>query len=122
MRVQALDARLFRYLARELPAASDPERVWIGVGTWLYAKRPEGAVAQLRALRAAGARGDSLFSWDAIADAPALRAALVAEATATLEPAATTAPSPAATTAVESAGEAAPAPPAVPATEGPGAP
>jgi uncharacterized lipoprotein YddW (UPF0748 family) len=75
-----LDARLFGYQARELSAVADPRRVWIGIGAWLYAKRPEGAVAQLRVARETDAGGDALFSWDAIADAPALRAALVAEA------------------------------------------
>jgi uncharacterized lipoprotein YddW (UPF0748 family) len=74
-----LDARLFRYQAAELAQAARPERVWLGVGVWLFAKRPEAAVAQLRAGRDAGAGGDALFSWDAIADAPPLRAALAAE-------------------------------------------
>ncbi len=74
-----LDPRLFGYQARELSAVARPERVWIGLGAWLFAKRPEGAVAQLRTARDTDAGGDALFSWDAIADSPALRAALVAE-------------------------------------------
>jgi hypothetical protein len=95
--------------------AGDPERVWIGVGAWLYAKRPEGAVAQLRLAREAGAGGDALFSWDAIADTPGLRAALVAEASSVITPPATTA--------VEIEGEeASVAPAAATAAEGPGGP
>jgi uncharacterized lipoprotein YddW (UPF0748 family) len=39
-----LDPRLFRYLAHELSAVGSPERVWIGLGAWLFAKRPAGAV------------------------------------------------------------------------------
>jgi uncharacterized lipoprotein YddW (UPF0748 family) len=88
-----LDPRLFRYQARALSAVASPERVWIGLGAWLFAKRPEGAVAQLRAARDAGAGGDALFSWDAIADSSELRAALVAEATGpSLAPGAAAAP------------------------------
>ena len=49
----------------------------------LVAGRPERAVGQLRLAAAAGSAGDALFSWDSIADAPALRAALAAEAGAT---------------------------------------
>ena len=101
-----VDERLFRYQARELSAVADPERVWIGLGTWLYAKRPAGAVLQLHAAREAGAGGDALFSWDAIADSPDLRAALVAEAS--RPPAA---PGP----------KAPPAGPSEPGAEGPGA-
>jgi uncharacterized lipoprotein YddW (UPF0748 family) len=96
-----LDPRLFGYQARELTAVVDPRRVWIGVGAWLYAKRPEGAVLQLRVAREMEAGGDALFSWDAIADAPELRAALVAEASGPPEapgtaPVAPDAPAPAA--------------------------
>jgi len=37
------------------------------------------ALAQIRLVREAGAAADALFSWDAIADAPALREALIRE-------------------------------------------
>jgi uncharacterized lipoprotein YddW (UPF0748 family) len=74
------DERLFRYQAAELAHVGRAERVWLGVGAWLFAREPEGALAQVRAARAAGAAGDALFSWDAIAEAPALREALAAEA------------------------------------------
>jgi uncharacterized lipoprotein YddW (UPF0748 family) len=54
-------------------------RLWAGLGAWLFAAAPDRAVAQLRAARAAELAGASLFSWDALADDPALRAALAAE-------------------------------------------
>jgi hypothetical protein len=38
-------------------------------------------VAQLREVRESGVAGLSLFSWDSLADAPSLAAALAAEAT-----------------------------------------
>jgi len=88
-----LDSRLFRYLVPELSIAAAPARVWIGIGTWLYAKRPEGAALQVRVAREEGAGADALFSWDAIADAPGLRAALVAEAAGVPATAAPEAPS-----------------------------
>jgi uncharacterized lipoprotein YddW (UPF0748 family) len=75
-----LDPRLFRYQAAELAQGAQAGRVWLGIGAWLFAKRPAGALEQLRVARASGAAGDALFSWDAIADAPELRAALAADA------------------------------------------
>jgi uncharacterized lipoprotein YddW (UPF0748 family) len=74
------DDRLFGYQAQELARAGRPGATWLGVGVWLFAGDPERAVAQLRVAREAGAAGDALFSWDAVADAPALRAALAAAA------------------------------------------
>jgi hypothetical protein len=61
--------------------ASGPlaDRIWVGQGTWLFAKRPSGALDQLRVARQAGARAEVLFSYDSIADAPELRDALIAE-------------------------------------------
>ena len=70
------DDRLFGYQAAELVHSGRAGAVWLGVGAWLFAAEPGRALAQLRVARASGAAGDSLFSWDAIADAPALRAAL----------------------------------------------
>jgi uncharacterized lipoprotein YddW (UPF0748 family) len=54
-------------------------RLWAGLGVWLFAATPERAAAQLRAARAADLAGAALFSWDALSDSPALRAALAAE-------------------------------------------
>jgi uncharacterized lipoprotein YddW (UPF0748 family) len=75
-----LDDRLLRYQAQGFAASPVGERIWIGLGSWLFAERPEGAIAQLRIARAAGVAGDSLFSWDSIAEAPALRDALASAA------------------------------------------
>ena len=74
------DDRLFGYQAQELAQAGRAGGTWLGVGVWLFAAEPARALAQLRAAREAGAAGDALFSWDAIADDPALRAALVGAA------------------------------------------
>jgi uncharacterized lipoprotein YddW (UPF0748 family) len=75
-----LDDRLLRYQVERFARLPLGDRIWIGLGTWLFASEPARAVEQLRIARAAGARDESLFSYDAIAQAPALRAALVAEA------------------------------------------
>ncbi len=75
-----LDSRAFRYHVEAFVPAPMGPRVWLGIGAWLFAKRPEGAVEQVRIARAQGAAGDALFSWDFLADSPALLAALTAEA------------------------------------------
>jgi uncharacterized lipoprotein YddW (UPF0748 family) len=74
-----LDPRILRYQAEHFASAPQSGRVWVGVGAWLFSRRPAGAVEQVRLVREAGAAGDALFSWDAIADSPGLRAALAAE-------------------------------------------
>jgi uncharacterized lipoprotein YddW (UPF0748 family) len=71
-----LDDRLLRYQAQAFAGSPLASRIWIGLGTWLFASHPDGALRQLDIARAAGLRADALFSWDSIADAPALRAAL----------------------------------------------
>jgi uncharacterized lipoprotein YddW (UPF0748 family) len=73
-----LDDRMFRYMVEGFASGPRSDRIWIGHGTWLFAKRPDGALAQLEVARSAGARGEVLFSYDSIADAPALRDALLA--------------------------------------------
>jgi uncharacterized lipoprotein YddW (UPF0748 family) len=71
-----LDDRLFRYQVEAFAGGPDAERIWPGVGAWLFAKRPERALDQLAIARRAGAPGEALFSYDSIADAPALMEAL----------------------------------------------
>jgi len=71
-----LDDRLFRYMVEGFASGPRADRIWIGQGTWLFAKRPDGALEQLEMARSAGARGEVLFSYDSIADAPVLRDAL----------------------------------------------
>jgi len=73
-----LDDRMFRYLAEGFASSPRSDRIWIGHGTWLFAKHPERALEQLEVARSAGVRGEVLFSYDSIADAPALREALLA--------------------------------------------
>ena len=69
------DPRLFTLLARTNLAAGG-ERTWLGLGSWLFDEAPEGAAAQLREASALSPAGIALFSWDALAASPALRAAL----------------------------------------------
>ncbi|MFP8882156.1 MAG: family 10 glycosylhydrolase [Myxococcota bacterium] len=73
-----LDDRMFRYLAQRYSNGPHAERIWLGLGSWLFAKRPAGALGQLRVAREAGSTAQVLFSYDSIADSPALLEALVA--------------------------------------------
>ena len=73
-----LDDRMFRYLVDGFASGPRSDRIWIGHGTWLFAKHPEGALEQLEVAQSAGARGEVLFSYDSIAEAPVLRDALLA--------------------------------------------
>jgi uncharacterized lipoprotein YddW (UPF0748 family) len=77
-----LDDRILRYQVESLAHLPVGGRIWIGLGTWLFAKHPQRALEQIRLTRAAGATGESLFSYDSIAEAPALREALVRAASA----------------------------------------
>lgn len=52
------------------------ERVWPGLGVWLFDDAPARAIEQLGVLRRLGFRGEVLFSDDAIAQHPALLEAL----------------------------------------------
>lgn len=53
------------------------DRIWVGLGSWLFADAPDRAANQLRRAHAAGLAGVSLFSHDAFAEHPALLEALV---------------------------------------------
>jgi uncharacterized lipoprotein YddW (UPF0748 family) len=70
------DDRLLRYQAEAFAGSPQGARIWLGLGTWLFAGEPERALRQLEIVARAGAAADALFSWDSIAEAPALRAAL----------------------------------------------
>jgi uncharacterized lipoprotein YddW (UPF0748 family) len=74
-----LDDRLLGYLAESFAHVPAGDRIWVGLGVWLFSRNPQRALAQIRIVREAGAAGDALFSWDAIAGAPALRQALISE-------------------------------------------
>ncbi len=90
--IYTLDDRLFRYQVESFAALPQHARIWMGTGTWLFARNPRRALAQLETIRAAGSAGEALFSYDALLETPALLAALRADAPRT--PAAPAAPDP----------------------------
>ena len=75
-----VDDRLLRYQAEHFAKLEHGGRIWIGLGSWLFAKRPERALVQIQIARDVGAAGEALFSYDSIVSAPALREALLEEA------------------------------------------
>ncbi len=70
------DDRLLRYLAAASIGGVGGDRVWLGLGSWLFASDPARARTQRELALAVRPAGIALFSYDAIADAPALGAAL----------------------------------------------
>lgn len=74
------DDRLLRYGARDFAGGVGGDRLWLGLGAWLFRESPARAVSQLRAARRAGTAGQVLFSYDSIADAPELAERLALEA------------------------------------------
>jgi uncharacterized lipoprotein YddW (UPF0748 family) len=77
--VYTLDDRLLRYQLESFAGWSYGDRVWPGIGVWLFAARPGRALDQLAHVRANGFSGEMLFSDDALAESPALVAALSRE-------------------------------------------
>jgi uncharacterized lipoprotein YddW (UPF0748 family) len=84
--VYTLDDRLLRYQLESYAGWPDAERIWPGLGVWLFDDDPARAVTQVERLRRLGFAGEVLFSDDALADAPALAAALVPGAPALAAP------------------------------------
>jgi uncharacterized lipoprotein YddW (UPF0748 family) len=70
------DDRLLRYQAEHFAGLPIAKRIWVGLGTWLFARDPERALAQIQIVHDAGLADVSLFSYDSIASEPALRDAL----------------------------------------------
>jgi uncharacterized lipoprotein YddW (UPF0748 family) len=70
------DDRLLRYLSHGLCGGVGGERVWLGLGTWLWVKRPDGIRRQREIARGAAPAGIAFFSYDAVADVPDALAAL----------------------------------------------
>jgi uncharacterized lipoprotein YddW (UPF0748 family) len=70
------DDRMLRYLGASLVRGVGGDRVWLGLGSWLFASDPARARRQRDAALAFQPAGISLFSYDAIADSEALRGAL----------------------------------------------
>jgi uncharacterized lipoprotein YddW (UPF0748 family) len=73
------DDRLLRYVTLSTTRGIAGERVWIGLGVWLFAREPERALAQWDFVRRANPAGVSLFSYDAMVEARSLWATLTGE-------------------------------------------
>jgi len=76
------DDRLLRHQLESFAGMPDGERIWSGLGVWLFAREPARAVGQSEIATRAGIGVDVLFSYDSIVEKPALMKALVAAATA----------------------------------------
>ena len=76
----SVDDRLLRYHAQHFAALPENERIMMGLGTWLFARRPARALEQMAIARREGIRHLALFSYDSIMESDALYQALVAEA------------------------------------------
>ena len=74
--VYTKDDRQVRYQSFGLVGGIAGDRVWIGLGTWLFTRTPERARQQLAIAEAAAPRGIVLFSYDALVAAPDAMAAL----------------------------------------------
>jgi len=78
--IYTLDDRLLRYQLETFAGWGQADRIWPGLGTWLFSANPPRAVAQLELLRQNGFGGELLFSDDAISESEALLEALAATA------------------------------------------
>jgi len=66
--IYTLDDRLLRYQAEHFAGLPTGQRVWAGLGAWLFSANPQRAIAQLDIAREAGMHNRALFSYDAIAE------------------------------------------------------
>jgi uncharacterized lipoprotein YddW (UPF0748 family) len=78
--VYTVDDRLLRYQLETFAGWSQADRIWPGLGVWLFAANPARAVAQLEVLRQNGFRGEVLFSDDALSESEGLTGALAVSA------------------------------------------
>ena len=78
--IYTLDDRLLRYQLETFAGWGQADRIWPGLGTWLFSANPPRAVAQLELLRQNGFGGELLFSDDAISESEPLLEALAATA------------------------------------------
>ena len=85
--IYTVDDRLLRYQAEAFAGAPHAERIWPGLGSWLFARRPARAIAQIEIARQAGFSSDVLFSYDSIVAEPALLDALLEAAAGAPRPA-----------------------------------
>lgn len=74
--VYTRDDPLLTYQLEGYVGLTGAERIWPGLGVWLFDSDPARAVAQLERLRRLAFSGEVLFSDDAIAQSPALLEAL----------------------------------------------
>ncbi|MCP4908176.1 MAG: family 10 glycosylhydrolase [bacterium] len=79
--VYTLDDRLLRYQLETFAGWTQRDRIWPGLGVWLFDKDPDRAAAQVRSLRTLAFRGEVLFSDDALSLAPGLVDTLAGSAT-----------------------------------------
>jgi uncharacterized lipoprotein YddW (UPF0748 family) len=69
------DDRLLRYVSHGLAGGIGGDRVWLGLGTWLFVSDPARTQKQIDLALAAGPAGIALFSYDAlVAERPTLEA------------------------------------------------
>ncbi len=73
------DLQLLRYGVEQFSGLAEAREIWVGLGSWLFAASPAGAVAQLRQVLEQERLGSALFSWDSIRERPELLQALTAE-------------------------------------------
>jgi len=71
-----LDDRLLRYQLETFAGWAQSDRIWPGLGVWLFDENPSRAVAQLELLGQGGFSGEMLFSDDALSESEALLEAL----------------------------------------------
>lgn len=74
--VYTRDEPLLRYQLEGYVGLTGSDRIWPGLGVWLFEAEPARAVAQLERLRSLPFSGEVLFSDDAIAQSPDLLEAL----------------------------------------------
>ena len=74
------DDRLLRYQVDHFASSEFAGRIWAGLGVWLFQTEPARALSQIDQVANSALAGDALFSYDAIAGAPALYQALVQHA------------------------------------------
>ncbi len=70
------DDRLFRYQLETFAGWADADRIWPGIGVWLFDDDPRRALGQIDLLRRNHFPGEVLFSDDALAGSSALLDAL----------------------------------------------
>jgi uncharacterized lipoprotein YddW (UPF0748 family) len=64
------DDRMLRYLVHELRGGVGGDRVWIGLGSWLFVSDPPRMILQAAIAREADPAGIAIFSYDSLVSAP----------------------------------------------------